>query len=469
MIGKIRLILRALLILPAVLCPGAAAQQVPGTAGFTPGELQLLHRLRPASGNALSGSGLTAMGSPRAGSGVALKLSLQRQADAGGRISAPAPANSSVVSLGSGGSQIGGAGSTTTASRNGHPQTPASQNQSIATARPPIANCGTLGIHDVNGQNVGAIFTPVTEYNGYASGYKSNVSLVRGCGFRPGTGKVFIDLPYDPAPAARSFSPQSPKPALQKELQLRVVSGKWTDSSILVEVDPNTSGYLATQNATLHVVTADGREYQAHNLQFYPVYEKQSLSQLPRNTRLLMPSSDRTTLRAQASGDNLAQIKDANGNPVVSHYFSPSAGSVVFDSNHTFAVLRIANASFEAGTDTFEVAGMLKDGFEIADAKMSEATLPGGSCKAPYSYETSGTWNVKYVGGQLQVSWQEQGCQWERRGGNPQTPSSVKPNILKAPAPIASLSNSSQGAGEGASAYAIDIIVNGPRGVSPLR
>ncbi len=70
----------------------------------------------------------------------------------------------------------------------------------------------------------------------------------------------------------------------------------------------------------------------------------------------------------------------------------------------------------------------------------------------------------------LQVSWQEQGCQWERRAGNPQTRSSGKPNIAMAPAPVvSSLPSSNQVGAEGASAYAIDIVVSGPRGVSPLR
>ncbi len=465
-----RQILRVVNLATAVLMVGAtvSAQGITEKE-FTTAELQALHQLRSSAGSMPVGSRLAATGSSQLGSNGALKVTLKKQADASGYINPQAPANQPIAPTGTEGGQIGGSGSAPMASRNGRPQTPASTNPGIAAAQAPIPHCSSPGIHNVNGQNVGAIFTPITEYNGYVSGYKSNVNLIRGCGFGQAIGKAYIDPTYDPAPGAtNSFSPPA-RLASHQGLELRVVNAQWSDSSILVEVDPNTSGYLATQSATLHVLTADSREYQAHGFQFYPVYEDQKLSHLPLTTRLLKPSANRTSLQAQSNGDHLAQVKDANGNPVVTHYLSPSAGSLIFDPNHTFAVVRIAHASFGFAMDTFDIAGVLKEGFEFKEAHMSEAVLPGDSCKAPYSYETSGAWNHVYATGQLQITWQEQGCQWEKRAGDRPTPSSQKSDIARAPAPVVSPASSNDGGGEGASAYVIDIIVNGPRGVSPLR
>jgi hypothetical protein len=113
------------------------------------------------------------------------------------------------------------------------------------------------------------------------------------------------------------------------------------------------------------------------------------------------------------------------------NFLSPSAASVVLP-RHTFGVVRDDNsAPFPASTDILDLSSAIEpNGFEIASVQPFYANLPQQAC--PSKFSTSGNWNPLITGvDKVNISWQEQGC-----GSN------------------------------GVSAYALDVIVEGPIGVS---
>lgn len=404
-----------------LLCTAIFAQQAQVSAGFRPAEQEVLQKLQATAGHGRTGLRTVASGTVQASNARATAgwlAELRRQKNGRSQINLPMP-----------GVQ-------------GSPM------QSQGSAR--AFNCGTAGIHQVDGLAGGAIFTASTEFQSYVKGYSSNVDLIQGCGFGRNPGTVFLDPPYDPAPGiAVPISRARQTNGMQRRLQLKIPDGKWTDTSILVQVDPQTAGFLSSENVTLHVFTADGHEYQASGFKFYPVFEKQHLSHLPASPTLYaaQPPSDGQNFTS------LQENKDSNGNLVGPHYFSSAQGSVVFDASHTLAVVRVAQASFSKGTDWFDVSGPLRTDFTISDYQLSTINLGAEMCKRPMIYATDGAWNAMLIAGELQVRWKEEGC------SNP-------PRVL---GPVHPGSATSPYGPSGGSFYAVDITVYGPRGANPLR
>jgi hypothetical protein len=116
---------------------------------------------------------------------------------------------------------------------------------------------------------------------------------------------------------------------------------------------------------------------------------------------------------------------------------SPSAASLVLP-GHTLAVVREDNAAaFPAGKDIFNLPNDILPkafAFQVSGIQLFSANLPPGACPNKSNFSTSGNWSAAPTGSnQYVVSWQEQGC-----GNN------------------------------GVSAYAVDVMVTGPKGVSPF-
>jgi hypothetical protein len=444
-------------LLLLVYTPVAAQNSLPSSLSADEQRL-----LRALSGNVHHDTRSAATHTAQSGVSAEIIGLCRRQKDAGDAIRAQLLTKKSIATTAPRVGVAGqlGAGSAPLNSRNGNPQTPARQNVTITPA-PSAALCGPLGIRDVNGLSIGTIFTPITPYNSL---------VIRGCGFGQTMGKVFIDPKYDPAPGAQRSIYQASRLQLGRSLQLVVQNANWNNDFILVDVDTNTSGYLESENVTLQVETAQGQQYQAHGFKFYPVYEEQVLPNLVRTMPRLVSSGSLNSPPAPSGADRLAQVRDANGSPVQANFLSPSAGSEVFDPNHTLAVVRLASAVFGSGTDIFDLAPRLKQGFDIHQKpKLFTATLPPDFCGGSGMYTTNGNWDSLFSGLQVQISWQAQGCQVLVRNGNPQTPSSHNShNIAKAPPPAMNVHSSGQGGSDGVSAYAADIFVRGPRGVSPL-
>jgi hypothetical protein len=293
-------------------------------------------------------------------------------------------------------------------------------------AQPPIP-CMRAEISDVDGAPTGIVFSPGYSY------------VIHGCGFGNQPGAVYLmGVKQETAPP-QGFN--VPPPALHSDWVTLGVPGvgkhqtqnTWTNTRIEVVVDPNTSGFYDSSAATVVVILSDNiTQLQAHGFTFFAARAQQTLASLPRT--LYGASSPRQlgVVRAGA-GFSPAHVTDGAGHAVQANLLSPSAASLVLP-GHTFAVVREDNASaFSAGTDTVDMTNGLQTGFEVSSIQLFYAALTQAMC--PGSFSANGNWNAVRLGGpdRLSVTWQEQSC-----GGN------------------------------GVSAYALDVFVEGPRGVSAI-
>ena len=131
-----------------------------------------------------------------------------------------------------------------------------------------------------------------------------------------------------------------------------------------------------------------------------------------------------------------ATVTDNAGHLVGANLLSPSGGSLVLP-GHSFAVVRDDNSATFGGKQDVVLLNPsllnLANGFQPSGLQLFTAALSPSSCTSASNFSASGTWNTTYPGQyKAMISWQEQSC-----GGN------------------------------GVSAYAVDIKVTGPRGVSP--
>jgi hypothetical protein len=296
-----------------------------------------------------------------------------------------------------------------------------------ARQAPAPIDCMRAEIRDVDGAPTGILFSPGYTY------------VIHGCGFGNQPGSVYLTGVQQESAPPQGFN--VPPPTLHSEWVNLGVPGidkhqtqrTWTNTQIEVVVDPNTSGFYDSVTATLVVILSDNvSQLQAHGFKFFAARAQQTLTSLPR-TLYGAASPRELGVIKEGTAFAPAHVIDGTGHPVQANLVSPSAGSLVLP-GHTFAVVREDRfAPFSAGTDSIDLTGGLHPGFEVSAIQLSYAALPQSAC--PGSFSSNGNWNALRLGGpdRLSVSWQEQSC-----GGN------------------------------GVSAYALDVIVEGPRGVSPI-
>jgi hypothetical protein len=357
------------------------------------------------------------------------------------------------------------AGERTMLSSGSPPQVGISRAMSASGAQNPLRNAAPVadhmcvaGISSVDGQKSGIWFSPLPGPEG--------TFVIQGCGFGMGGGVVYLSgLHTAPqvltatqafaATNAPSSGEQTPLPpedqaaaggvigsVAQQQLlgsprpdRILFQISQWTDQRIVVQIDPHARGFYDTNDVTLVVKTTGGQQYQAGAFNFSAARETQSL------TAILNPSI--------GSGIHLAKVADSFGEPVSA---IPESPSVSFLQNHTIAVMRnriaaslSAGASFAGGTDTYQFK--FAPGFQIAphdgvqlytaDASASDCQLVNGQ------FSKSGNWAVNYTStSSFDISWEEEACLPSGSGRSPLNFGSV-------------------------SAYALEITVTGPRGVSP--
>lgn len=314
------------------------------------------------------------------------------------------------------------------------------------------------GIAAVDGQKSGTWFSPLPGPEG--------TFVIQGCGFGTGGGVVYLSgLHFAPqARTATQAFAQTPAPSsgpapyvdpavgaaaggligvlAQQQLlgppaRDRIVFqvSSWSDRQIVAQIDPNARGFYDTNNVSLVVKTTGGQQYQAGGFNFSAARETQSLTAIPN--------------ASSVSGIHLAKVADSFGDPVLA---IPESPSVSFLQNHTIAVMRNrvaaslpAEARFAGGTDTYQFK--FAPGFQIAPqggVQLYTAKANPGDCQSINGrFSTSGTWAVNYSStSSFDISWEEQACLPGPAGGNPLNFGSV-------------------------SAYALEITVIGPKGVSP--
>jgi hypothetical protein len=357
------------------------------------------------------------------------------------------------------------AGERTMLSPGSPPQVGISRAMSASGAQNPLRNAAPVadhmcvaGISSVDGQKSGIWFSPLPGPEG--------TFVIQGCGFGMAGGVVYLSgLQTAPqlltgtrafaATSAPSSGEQTPLPSedqaaaggvigslVQKQLlgsprpdRIVFQVSQWTDQRIVAQIDPYARGFYDTNNVTLVVKTTGGQQYQAAGFNFSAARETQSLRAIP-NASI-------------ASGIHLAKVADSFGEPVSA---IPESPSVSFLQNHTISVMRnriaaslSAEASFAGGTDTYQFK--FAPGFQIAPqggVQLYTGNASASDCQSVNGrFSKNGNWAVNYTSASsFYISWEEQACMPGPAGGSPLNFGSV-------------------------SAYALELTVLGPRGVSP--
>ena len=298
--------------------------------------------------------------------------------------------------------------------------------------------CGQPAVKDVNradGINTIIFLEPGKHY------------AIHGCGFGTVQGEAYlVGVTYRPA-SAPNGQRGMPRMALHPDwIRLIPAPGAdsqqkaiWSDTEIQIVVDPNASGFYDNYwSADVVVLPAGKPKIQSiDGFGFWAARAEQTLPAAPLPQpgplKLNQPNSVST---AQTPWFIPASVSDSAGHFVGADLLSPSGASLVLP-GHTFAVVRDDNsASFGGKQDVVLLNPSLLNlvnGFQPSGLQLFTAALSANSCTSASNFSANGTWNTAYAGQyKAMVSWQEQSC-----GGN------------------------------GVSAYAVDIKVTGPRGVSP--
>lgn len=293
---------------------------------------------------------------------------------------------------------------------------------------PPILACLHPSIKDVDGSPSGIVFSPGYTYT------------IHGCGFGNAPGAVYLMGVKQQTTPVQGFN--TPPPSLHSDWVQFLIPGAqkhqtqmtWTDTQVQATVDPNTSGFYDSSSATLVVIPGGSTlpTIQAHNFSFLAARADQLLKSLPRT---LVGGGGPTQLKVMNSGSSLAlaHVIDSSGHNVAAQTVVPSDGSLILP-GHTLAVVREDNAApFPANSDSFDFTPGLAPGFELKDVQFFHADLTPANCSSSGAFSTNGNWNTSWYVSRFHVAWQEQSC---------------SPNSI--------------------SAYALDVTVEGPRGVSPF-
>ncbi len=306
-----------------------------------------------------------------------------------------------------------GAQSSTSTGRARPPASPQPAGSRFAQAMNPAALSnicppGGTGIKAVDHQQpLYFIFYPGVDFNPYQ---------IEGCGFGDQPGQVWLTGVHNAHPGPMTAGSLSQKTGYLPHpdwIKLNVFQNHWNNRKIDVFLDPNTSGYVHTNNVTLLVITSDGRQFTASGVEFSPILVEEKLASIPQELLVsLMGATSLTTITKYSGAALLAQVHDSAGYPVTSYIFSPSNGSLVLP-GHTLAVVREDNiAPFPGGTDAYDFTGKLW----ITRVELFQAPLSPQACQSllpsQAKFSTNGNWQFMWTGSPVKfnISWQEQSC-----------------------------------------------------------
>ena len=321
------------------------------------------------------------------------------------------------------------------------------QPQSLGTrATGPITTICRSGVATVDGGANEVWFSPVAGEDGRF--------VIQGCGFGNAPGEVYLSgVQFDPAHAKLIVqhlgSPNSPD-----RVYFQTPADEWSDRQIVAQIDPNASGLYDTNNVVLNVKTASGQVYQAPEMNFLAARADQLLSWIvPAQAGYSGFATQTSFVSSPTAAIHLAKVMDSSGSQMAPWFESPSSSTTW--QNETVDVIRAklgestpSKITFSGGTDTYELN--LSPGFQLDPqhgVRMNHTQIDVAQCQTSYNggYTTNGNWAVSYTSEKsFQISWQEQSC-WPRAGAQELSPMDYG----------------------SVSAYALQITVFGPRGVSP--
>ncbi len=330
-------------------------------------------------------------------------------------------------------------------------QAPSSPPQRIGAQTPAPTQVCMAGIASVDGQKSGILFSPVPGTEG--------MFVIQGCGFGITPGEVFLTGPQYAPMLASTTRGLLGSATVRDRVSFQIAPNErsdapngWSDRQIVVQIDPNASGFYDAKNVTLMVKTAGGQQYQASGFNFSAAREAQVLASL------LEPQGCTPQSAGPACVPIGVKLGSANSSvgPIRPDVESPSMS--LLDPGETIAIARetsrpsipsAANSplTFAGGTDIYQFH--FAPGFELdphTAVQLRHATADSSYCQSVNGvYSKNGNWIVNYTStSSFQVSWEEEGC-WPKAG-------TTTGNFLD----YASVS-----------AYELRITVLGPRGVSP--
>jgi hypothetical protein len=304
-------------------------------------------------------------------------------------------------------------------------QSPGAQRpaQSFGSREPASTQFCVNGIGAVDGQKSGIWFSPVSGPEG--------TFVIQGCGFGTTPGEVYLSGVH--SASGRSRLGAQSLSLYPGRVGFQIQPNGWSDRRIVASIDPNASGLYDTNNVTLVVKTASGQQYQATGFNFAAAYELQTLASIPK-------SSPSVSIQ-------LAAVNDSSGEGVLAIFSSPwisvqprTAGVDRAEISWTLPT----TYTFPGGTDTYQFH--FAPGFRLANngVQLYHSNITAAYCQSVNGQlSSSGNWNLNYTSPtSFQVSWQEQSCWPNGKGGNPLDYGSV-------------------------ASYDLEITVWGPRGVSP--
>ena len=264
------------------------------------------------------------------------------------------------------------------------------------------------------------VFSPSDLFNPYT---------IKGCGFGNGSGKVYLTGPFYGG---------------KVQLIVQVTGGNqrtparalWSDTAIIVKVDPNVTGELDQENVTLVIEPAGGTPIQKSGNQFLAARQDVPLQTIPQsavqfyNGILTTGVGVKKTNSLSNTGSPTATLSVTNPELL---YFTPSQSPAGFSAE----VFRGGTTSFfSTGSDLFDMSGLHR-GFLAESFQLHQAADPTG-CDSGTG-KSEGNWSATWSGTNIRVSWKEFQCHLPWMGGGPDVWSD----------------------------YSLSVTVKGPRGIDP--
>jgi hypothetical protein len=258
------------------------------------------------------------------------------------------------------------------------------------------------------------VFSPSPLFNPYT---------IKGCGFGYQMGNVYLTGPFN---------------AGKIKLQVQTTGGSqktparasWSDTSIIVTVDPQLSGEVLLQNVTLVIEPAGSSPIQKAGNKFLPEYADVPLQTIPKSavkfSQQVGSSSSKDRVLSPALSLTTTDLL----------YYSPSQ----VPQGMTAEVFRGGSGTsfFPAATDYYDFSGLAQPFFVVGMQLHQEADPTG--C-APDTAGAEGSWSAQWdTKGNIRVTWKEWRCHLAFMGPN-------DPDVW--------------------SDYALGVTVNGPRGIDP--
>jgi hypothetical protein len=259
------------------------------------------------------------------------------------------------------------------------------------------------------------VFSPSPLFNPYT---------IKGCGFGYQMGNVYLTGPFNAGKIklqVQTFGGNQRTPA----------RASWTDTSIIVNVDPQLSGEVLQQNVTLVIEPVGGSPIQKAGNKFLPAYEDVNLQTIPQSA---VKFSQQGSVSASKGSVVLNPALSLVTTPLL--YFSPAQ----VPKGMTAEVFRggTGTSFFPVATDYYDFSG-LAQGFWVVSMQLHQEADPTGC--APDTAGSEGSWNAQWESsGNIRVSWKEWRCHLAFMAPN-------DPDVW--------------------SDYALSVMVKGPRGIDP--